>query len=67
MNKKITIKHPKVTPVNADTWVNTREDNKRLTIDIPLSLHTQLKVVSAKIGKTMGEIIRECLDEKLKD
>jgi macrodomain Ter protein organizer (MatP/YcbG family) len=67
MNKKVTFKNPKPVPENPDTWVNTREDNKRLTIDVPVSLHTKLKILSAKVQKTMSEIIKELLDEKLKD
>ena len=67
MNKKVTFKTPKTVPTNPDTWVNTREDSKRLTIDIPTSLHTKLKILSAKLQKTMGEIIKELLEEELKD
>ena len=65
MSKKVTIKHPKSRSSNADAWVNTREGNKRLTIDLPVSLHTKLKIFSAKTSKTMGEIIKELLEKKL--
>ncbi len=68
MPKKVNIKNPKFpsTKEDADTWVKSREENKRLTFDLPASLHSKLKIYSVKIGKTMGEIIIELLDEKLK-
>ena len=67
MAKKVKIKNPKSPiPNDADTWVKSREENKRLTFDLPASLHAKLKIYSVKSGKTMGEIINELLEEKLK-
>ncbi len=67
MSKKVNIKHPKASSIGADAWVNTREGNKRLTIDLPVSLHTKLKITSAKMGKPMGDIIRELLEKNIND
>jgi hypothetical protein len=67
MTKKVTIKNPKTKPETADDWVDTREKRKRLTIDIPASLHMKLKIASAKRGETMAEIICNILQEKLKE
>ena len=68
MPKKVNIKNPKSPSAtkDADAWVNSREENKRLTFDLPASLHAKLKIYSVKADKTMGEIIIELLDEKLK-
>lgn len=67
MTKKVAIKNPKAKPETADSWVDTREKKKRLTIDISVSLHTKLKIAAAKRGETMAEIICTILEEKLKD
>lgn len=65
--KKVSIKNPRKLPESADSWVETREGKKRLTIDVPISLHTKLKIAAAKSGQTMAEIICNTLEEKLKD
>ena len=67
MTKKVAIKNPKAKPETADGWVDTRDKKKRLTIDIPVSLHTKLKITAAKRGETMGEIICNILEDKLKE
>jgi hypothetical protein len=67
MTKKVSIKNPKAKPETADNWVNTREKKKRLTIDIPASLHTKLKITAVKRGETMAEIICGILEEQLKE
>jgi hypothetical protein len=67
MTKKITIKNPKISPETADNWVDNRENRKRLTIDIPASLHTKLKIMAVKRDETMAEIICNVLEEKLKN
>jgi hypothetical protein len=48
---------------NADAGV---ENKKRLTFDIPADLHRELKIYSVKSGQTMGEIINQLLEEKIK-
>jgi predicted DNA binding CopG/RHH family protein len=67
MAKKVSIKNPKAKPETADSWVDTREKKKRFTIDIPVSLHTKLKITAAKRGETMAEIICNILEEELKN
>ncbi len=67
MSKKITIKPLKPKAKLAEDWVTNREGTKRLTIDVPLSLHARLKIASVKQELTMGEMVRDCLDEYLID
>lgn len=71
MAKKINIK---AKPVNnsADSWVENREaaithpkvedKNKRLTIDIPESLHKKIKLKCTENGTTIAEKVREMLE-----
>ena len=65
-------------PADADTWVNASRGNeqttladppivpeepmKRLTIDIPESLHTRVKSQCAKRGAKMADEIRALLE-----
>jgi hypothetical protein len=65
MSKKITIKNPKVKKIDVDDWVNTREGCKRFTMDLPISLHARLKIVSAKTGNSMGDIVKNLLEKNL--
>lgn len=65
MAKKVTIKNPKSKAESAEDWVSSREGMKRLTVDVPLSLHSQLKIASVKRGQTMGDLVRDCLTEYL--
>ena len=67
MRKKVAIKSPKAKPETADNWVDTREKKKRFTIDIPIQLHTKLKIAAAKRGETMAEMMCGFLEEKLDD
>jgi hypothetical protein len=67
MAKKITIKSPKERIIKSEEWVANREGTKRLTFDVPLSLHAQLKIASVKYGQTMGNIVNECLNSYLSD
>jgi len=66
VSKKVSIKTPKAKPETADNWVDTRENKKRLTIDMPSSLHMRLKIEAVKRGETMAEMICNILEEKLK-
>jgi hypothetical protein len=74
--KKVTFggKRPSVSPaVNADQWVENREamqpelkpqeDKKRLTIDVPISLHTRVKSRCAIDNLIMADVIRELLEQ----
>jgi hypothetical protein len=54
---------------NADAWVESRqidekEPVKRLTIDIPLSLHRNIKAQCAMRGTKIAEELRELLVQK---
>lgn len=53
---------------NADAWVNDRqpltEPTKRLTIDIPLSLHQRVKSQCALQGLKMADVMREFLERQ---
>lgn len=77
MNKKISF-GPKPTgkplPPAADSWVESRAEEvpaktkpermKRLTIDIPLSLHREIKSQCAAADKQMADEIRKLLIQK---
>lgn len=67
MNKKIEIMNPKAKPETADEWVEARENKKHLTIDVPISLHTRLKVIAAKRSETMANVICNLIEENLTD
>ena len=74
MNKKITIgAKPTSTPASpmaADSWVESRavaapaEEMKRLTIDIPASLHRAIKTQTAARGTKIADEVRELLLKK---
>lgn len=65
MAKKVAIKSPKAKPESAEEWVVNREITKRLTIDVPLSVHARLKIASVKRSQTMGDIVQGCIIEFL--
>lgn len=55
---------------SADKWVSSREtaeedkeDLKRLTIDVPATLHRRIKSQCADRGLKMADEIRELLDK----
>ena len=68
--KTVAFKMP--TPARADAWVAEREapppaaaeQMKRFTIDVPLSLHTRIKVQCAAKGVKMADVIREMLERE---
>ena len=48
----------------ADDWVNNRmETTKRLTIDVPASLHARIKSQCAIRGVKMADEVRELLEK----
>lgn len=48
----------------ADDWVNNRmEATKRLTIDVPASLHARIKSQCALRGVKMADEVRELLEQ----
>lgn len=69
--KKITFSgKPAAKPMAAspDEWVDDRhspsEPVKRLTIDIPVSLHQCVKSQCALDGKKMADVVRELLEKR---
>lgn len=73
MNKKVLIgtkPSSKQAPAAADAWVASRENDhagetmKRLTIDIPASLHRTIKMQCADRGTKIADEIREILLQK---
>lgn len=52
-------------PTTPDDWVSNRpvaeERMKRLTIDIPISLHVRVKSMCALKGDKMADVVRELL------
>ncbi|MCB1068331.1 MAG: hypothetical protein KDK96_11055 [Chlamydiia bacterium] len=68
MSKKhISIKTPNRAkiPDDSEEWVKQREKHKRLTFDAPSSLHSKLKIASAKTGQKMGELAISAISEYL--
>jgi hypothetical protein len=69
MSKKVafgTKPTTKPTPaLSADQWVERRtvESTKRLTLDLPASLHTRIKATCALRGVKMADEIRRLLEE----
>jgi len=53
-----------------DQWVNDRNTNmanepvKRLTIDVPVSLHQRVKSQCALQGLKMADVVRELLEKR---
>lgn len=59
----------KAVPEAADEWVASRdaggkETMKRLTIDVPESLHRAIKVACAERGTKIADEVRELLNQK---
>jgi hypothetical protein len=51
------------TPTSPDQWVSG-EPMKRLTIDIPLSLHQRVKSRCALQGEKMADVLRGLLEQR---
>ncbi len=70
--KRVTFssKRPSTVPAStADDWVDdrdaiNREPTKRLTIDVPLSLHKRIKSQCAMQNLVMADEIRELLEQR---
>ena len=72
MNKKVSIA-PRPSTRQADAWVSDpakstapapASEMKRLTIDIPASLHRKVKVACATEGVKMADVVRELLVQR---
>lgn len=70
MSKKVDFRPKPAAPVTPDQWVESRapdapgERFKRLTIDIPASLHVRIKTQCAARGTKMADEIRALLEER---
>jgi hypothetical protein len=71
MKKKVSIGSKPIQGPRApspDDWVKAKERSteptKRLTIDIPLGLHTRVKSQCALQGLQIAEVVRELLDRR---
>lgn len=58
-----------VANLSADHWVENRETQpkeamKRLTIDVPVSLHKRIKSQCVMDGLVMADAIRDLLDQR---
>lgn len=71
--KKVTFggKRPTASPAaNIDNWVAaqgaepSREQMKRFTIDVPVSLHKRVKSQCAMQNLVMADVIRELLEQR---
>ena len=59
-------------PVSVDDWVNSgsptpgggEEPMKRLTIDVPASLHTRMKAQCAIQRENMADVVRDMLEKR---
>lgn len=71
--KKVEIgRPPSQTAATADTWVRDRTGvddapKKRLTIDIPASLHARVKAGCAHRGTNMKKVVLDLLDKEFPD
>lgn len=69
MTKKVSIAHPRAV-ASPDDWVKQKpptapdEPMKRLTIDIPESLHTRIKIGCAASHQKMSDAVRDLLEHK---
>lgn len=71
MSKKVDFRPKPAAAVTPDQWVESRpleavagERLKRLTIDIPASLHVRIKTQCASRGTKMADEIRALLEER---
>lgn len=70
MSKKVTFgvkpEPVRADPAKVDEWVNIRDQDamKRLTIDVPASLHARIKSQCALRGVKMADEVRELLEKQ---
>ena len=70
--KTVAFKVPK--PATPDEWVRNapeqpsapaaQQATKRFTIDVPIDLHSRIKVECAKRGLKMADVLRELLERE---
>jgi hypothetical protein len=62
MDKKtFDIKSPNRKPKKVEDWVKNREKKKRLTVDLPALLHTELKLACVKSERSMGDMLSDAI------
>ena len=64
------VTRPKKKLEEADSWVHERGDQepiKRLTLDLPASLHTRVKMECAREGTSMKAMLIDYLSKKYPD
>ena len=66
MSKKVNIspKPKRPEPEKADAWIEGRQEMKRLTIDVPESLHRRIKTTCSENGVKMADKVREILEKE---
>lgn len=69
MGKKIEIKQPgqqnEEKLETANEWVSNREGSKRLTVDLPASLHSCLKIQAVKLDIPMASLVKQAIENML--
>ena len=76
MTKRVELRQVK--PVTSDAWIDAGRDSerapakekpsepmKRLTIDVPLSLHTRLKTACAASEKKIADVVRDLIENHI--
>ena len=64
------VTRPKKKLEEADSWIRDRTDQepiKRLTLDLPASLHARVKMECAREGITMKAMLIDYLSKKYQD
>jgi len=71
MGKRVQIAHPRAVTTAADDFVqrprvaaSAAEPVKRLTIDVPESLHTRIKLSCVQNRQNMADAVRQLLEER---
>lgn len=66
--KKVAITpKPQASAKAADQWVDSRaaepRPTKRLTVEVPLDLHREVKMICARNDLVMADVVRELLEK----
>jgi hypothetical protein len=70
MGERVQIAHPRAVTTAADDFVQrpraagSAEPMKRLTIDVPESLHTRIKLSCVQNRQNMADAVRQLLEER---
>jgi hypothetical protein len=62
---------PQLSAKAADQWVEQRateaRPTKRLTVEVPLDLHRQVKMICARNDFVMADVVRDLLEQYVRD